>query len=573
MSNQEIEDYIAKIVKYRKEFQHIDAESLSMEVLKQLNQENHSDYLGQIYYNLGIIQYNKLDYVAAKSNYELSLTYFQRINKLLGVSANLTNIGLVFNRLSDYETALEYFKEALEITEKIDNQSAKAVNLNNIGLVFEFLKKFDLSLEYYYKAFDIDLKIDNKIGQARNLTNIASIYSQTSRYEKSLDNYQNAILIYKEIDDQYGIHLNYGNIASVYHNTLEFDKALEYYTLSLSYFEQINDIHKVARKYGQIGSLNRDINETEKALEFLLQSLSLSRSIQDQSMESEVLEELYLLHEKLKQFDLALKYLKESVAMKNTIHSEKSKNKALLFDQKRKLEEDEKARQLKLARFQEQEKILHDILPIQIADRILLQETFIADHFESASVLFMDLVGFTTLASIAPPKQLVYFLDAFFQKADKVVENYGLEKIKTIGDGYLAVANVTTQLEEHQKATALAALQLLETMKDYEVNIPTNLGDTNWIKDMNDIEIRIGIHTGEVVAGIIGKNKYTYDLWGDAVNIASRMESNSEPGRIHISESFSNSLSHYSEFNIIPRGTISIKGKGTMNTYWLERAV
>jgi class 3 adenylate cyclase len=88
---------------------------------------------------------------------------------------------------------------------------------------------------------------------------------------------------------------------------------------------------------------------------------------------------------------------------------------------------------------------------------------------------------------------------------------------------------------------------------------------------MNDIEIRIGIHTGEVVAGIIGKNKYTYDLWGDAVNIASRMESNSEAGRIHISEEFAKSIESFPEFSLIPRGEINIKGKGTMKTFWLEK--
>jgi class 3 adenylate cyclase len=130
---------------------------------------------------------------------------------------------------------------------------------------------------------------------------------------------------------------------------------------------------------------------------------------------------------------------------------------------------------------------------------------------------------------------------------------------------------VTTQLENHQKSTALAALQLLETMRDFTVKIPSGLGETDWIKDMNDLEIRIGIHTGEVVAGIIGKNKYTYDLWGDAVNVASRMESNSEAGRIQISDAFAKSIEQHKEFSIIPRGEISVKGKGSMKTYWLEK--
>jgi class 3 adenylate cyclase len=272
-----------------------------------------------------------------------------------------------------------------------------------------------------------------------------------------------------------------------------------------------------------------------------------------------------------RQFEDSLEYFEKFYAIKKENLSKESREKAQQFDHQRKIEEDEKARQLKLARFQEQEKLLHNILPVNIANRIIQQETFIADHFETASVLFMDLVGFTTLASIAPPKQLVYLLDVIFQKADEIVQNYGLEKIKTIGDGYLAVANVTSPLEYHQKATALASLQLLETMRDFVVNIPSDLGDTEWIKNMNDIEIRIGIHTGEVVAGIIGKNKYTYDLWGDAVNVASRMESNSEAGRIHISVQFAKSIESYPEFSLIPRGEISIKGKGTMNTFWLEK--
>ncbi|MBL8003579.1 MAG: adenylate/guanylate cyclase domain-containing protein, partial [Candidatus Kapabacteria bacterium] len=285
----------------------------------------------------------------------------------------------------------------------------------------------------------------------------------------------------------------------------------------------------------------------------------------------EVYEYLHRLRRNEKQFEEALEYHLKSIALEKEIQSIEAKKQAERFDSERKIAEREKQFAFEQGRLLERESILRNILPDSVTDRLVKGENPIADHFETASVLFMDLVGFTTLASIAPPKQLVYLLDAIFQKADEVVEQFGLEKIKTIGDGYLAVANITTPLENHQHLTALAALQLLETMKEFTVNIPSDLGDTNWIKDMNDIEIRIGIHTGEVVAGIIGKNKYTYDLWGDAVNVASRMESNSEAGRIHISDEFAKSIETYPEFTLIPRGEISIKGKGTMKTFWLEK--
>jgi class 3 adenylate cyclase len=241
------------------------------------------------------------------------------------------------------------------------------------------------------------------------------------------------------------------------------------------------------------------------------------------------------------------------------------------FDQQRKMEEEEKERQLKIARFQEQEKILHKILPVNIANRIINQETFIADHFTAVTVLFMDLVGFTPLSSIVPAKQLVFILDTIFSMADEVIDRYGLEKIKTIGDGYMAVGNVTKVNENHQKAAALASFELIQTMKEFSITIPSELGNTNWIKDVPEIQVRIGIHTGEVVAGVIGKNKFVFDLWGDAVNIASRMESNSQPWKIHVSNEFAKAIEKHSEFSLIPRGEISIKGKGTMNTFWLEK--
>jgi len=492
------------------------------------------------------------------------------------VLATVNNfLGIVYNRLSDYPKALEYFSKALQLFEEIGIKVGIGGNLVNIGLIYSSIKKYDTAFEYFSKALIILEEIGHKEFQANATSNIGLVYNNLSDYPKALEYYSKALQINEEIENKVGIASNLGNIGEVYLRLLDYPKALEYSTISLGINEEINNKFSMALNFGNIGivyaskeSLYYNVVIAE---EYLQKTLLISNEIGAKDFIRESYEQLHTLRLTEGRFEEALEYYKKSVEIEKEIQSEEAKNQALIFDQRRKLEEDEKARQLKLARFQEQEKILHNILPVKIADRILNQDTFIADHFESVSVMFMDIVGFTSLSSIAPPKQLVYLLDAIFQKADEVVENYGLEKIKTIGDGYLAVANVTSPLEHHQKPTAQAALQLLETMRDFVVNIPSDLGDTDWIKDMNDLEIRIGIHTGEVVAGIIGKNKYTYDLWGDAVNVASRMESNSEPGRIHISEEFAKSIESYTEFSLIPRGTINIKGKGTMNTFWLEK--
>ena len=616
MTPEEIKQAIEKLKNLWETSQYNDAKEFANELLEQQEIKEDAESLANVYNNLGLVYQSLSDFPKALEYYSKALHINEEIGNKSGIASTLGNIGIVYIKLSEYPKALEYCSKALPIHEEIGNKEGIARNLGNIGIVYSDLSDYPKTLEYYSKALLIDEEIGNKEGIGANLVNIGNIYSYLCDFGIALEYYGKAVVILEEIGHKYfqanalgnignvyfkfsdypkaleyiskaihinedignidGVARNLGNIGYVYNELSDYSKALEYYSKALHINEKIVNKHGVARNHGNIGEVYATKESTyydaKKAEENLQKSLLLAEEIGAKEIIKETYEQLHTLRLNEGIFEEALDYYKKSVEIEKEIQSEDAKNKAQKFDQRRKIEEDEKARQLKLARFQEQEKILHNILPVKIADRILKQETFIADHFHSVSVLFMDLVGFTSLASIAPPKQLVYLLDSIFTKADEVLEQFGLEKIKTIGDGYLAVANVTRPLEHHQKATAQVALQLLETMRDFTVNIPSDLGDTIWIKDMNDIEIRIGIHTGEVVAGIIGKNKYTYDLWGDAVNVASRMESNSEAGRIHISEQFAKSIEQHPEFNLIPRGEITIKGKGTMNTYWLEKA-
>ncbi len=575
MTPEEIQKAIEKLINLVNTSQNQEAKAFANELLKSKAIQEDSESLSNVYNILGNIYKNLSDYPKALEYYSKALHTNEEIGNKGGIGGNLVNIGLVYYYLSDYGKALEYYGKSLLILEEIGHKQFQANALGNIGNVYSNLSDYPKALEYYNKALLINEEIGNKNGIAFNYGNIGSVYLSLSDYPKALEYHSKALLIDEEIGNKGGIATNLGNIGSVYLSLSDYPKALEYHSKALHINEEIGNKVGIALHLGNIGIVYATKESTyydaKKAEEYLQKTLLISNEIGIKELMRESYVQLHKLRLTEGRFKEALVFYKKSVEIDKEIQSEEAKNQALIFDQRRKLEEDEKARQLKLARFQEQEKILHNILPVKIADRILNQDTFIADHFESVSVMFMDIVGFTSLSSIAPPKQLVFLLDAIFQKADEVVENYGLEKIKTIGDGYLAVANVTSPLAHHQKATAQAALQLLETMKDFVVNIPTDLGNTDWIKNMNDLEIRIGIHTGEVVAGIIGKNKYTYDLWGDAVNIASRMESNSEAGRIHISEQFAKSIESNPEFTLIPRGTISIKGKGTMNTFWLEK--
>jgi class 3 adenylate cyclase len=203
------------------------------------------------------------------------------------------------------------------------------------------------------------------------------------------------------------------------------------------------------------------------------------------------------------------------------------------------------------------ERLLLNVLPAPIADRLKHGESVIVDRFDAVSVLFADIVGFTTLSSRTSPELLVKLLNELFSMFDRLAEQHGLEKIKTIGDAYMVVAGIPQPVADHATAIAHMALDMQKAIADYAA------------REKTELSIRIGIHTGSVVAGVIGTKKFIYDLWGDTVNTASRMESTGLPGRIQVSEPTAQLLRE--QFDLDERGPIEVKGKGMMTTYLLVR--
>ncbi len=201
------------------------------------------------------------------------------------------------------------------------------------------------------------------------------------------------------------------------------------------------------------------------------------------------------------------------------------------------------------------ERLLLNVLPLPIADRLKAGETLIVDRFDAVSVMFADIVGFTTMSAKTSPEKLVTMLNSLFRSFDDLAERHGIEKIKTIGDAYMAVAGVPEPIADHAVAMAHMAVDMLEAVHGY--------ARANGI----ELDIRIGIHSGSVVAGVIGTKKFIYDLWGDTVNTASRMESHGVPGRVQVSEFTAKALGD--QFELEDRGTVDIKGKGQMHTYLL----
>ncbi|MEG4234561.1 adenylate/guanylate cyclase domain-containing protein [Microcoleus sp. Pol11C3] len=201
------------------------------------------------------------------------------------------------------------------------------------------------------------------------------------------------------------------------------------------------------------------------------------------------------------------------------------------------------------------EQLLLNILPAEIADRLMRTNESPAEHFEEATILFADIVGFTSISARIEPMQLVAGLNQIFSAFDQLTEKYGLEKIKTIGDAYMVVGGLPVSRPDHSEAIANMALDMQAYMQDVEIIFGESL------------QIRIGINTGPVIAGVIGIKKFIYDLWGDAVNVASRMESHGKPGYIQVTDA--TYLKLQNKYLLEPRGTIEVKGRGEMMTYWL----
>ena len=200
-------------------------------------------------------------------------------------------------------------------------------------------------------------------------------------------------------------------------------------------------------------------------------------------------------------------------------------------------------------------RLLLNILPEPIADRLRNGEALIADRHEDVSLLFADIVGFTGISSAMDATELVTTLNDVFSVFDGLVDASGLEKVKTIGDAYMIVGGMPVWQPDHLERMALLALRLADEMARNQAS--KRLG----------IQFRIGINCGPVVAGVIGTKKFIYDVWGDSVNVASRMESSGEAGRIQVTAAVEARLRH--RFELEPRGLIDVKGKGPMATYFL----
>ena len=288
--------------------------------------------------------------------------------------------------------------------------------------------------------------------------------------------------------------------------------------------------------------LGLTLDKTIHEVLYLLQSIDTKQKLQDETLE------------RIKAQDEALKQAAE--------------NAKLITEQNIILEEKVAARTLELAEkndilnveLQRSDELLLNILPYETAQELKTNGKAVARFYPEVSVMFTDFKGFTQIAEKLSPEQLVQEIDEFFTAFDLIIDKHGIEKIKTIGDAYMAAGGLPAANDTHALDLVNAAVDIVQYMNEQK-QIRTAAGRPIF-------DIRVGIHTGPVVAGIVGHKKFAYDIWGDAVNLASRMESSGEPGQINISQATYERIS--STYSCVFRGEIEAKNKGKVGMYFVD---
>ncbi len=594
--------------------------------------EQHKHLKGNAYGLIGLANRVKGDYVKALENYELSIKIEEEIGYKRGVSAALGNIGNVYVELGEYSKALEYHERSLKMSEEIGDKEIIANSIGNIGNIYYYQGDYPKALDYYQRSFKIIQENGDKRGIATALGNIGTVYNDQGDYPKALEYQERSLKIYQEFGDKRGIASALNSIGNIYDNQVDYPKALEYYQRSFKIFKEIGVKSGIASSILGIGIIYQVQGDYPKALEYCKKALIISQEIGALDREKGACKCLYDTYKAMGKGNEALVYLEKINVIDDSLNAAETSKKLQRMEfvkqvfadsmanvEKERLVEEthrEEVRQkdktrniafglgglvlllaggiysrLRYVRKSKaslqvekdrSENLLLNILPADIAAELKANGKAEARDFDLVSILFTDFKEFTQTSEKLTAQELVSEINTCFEAFDAICEKYEVEKIKTIGDSYMGAGGLPVPTDDSVKKTVLAALEMQAFI--------TKRKAENEAQNKPAFEMRVGIHTGPVVAGIVGVKKFQYDIWGDTVNTASRMESNGEVGKVNISQSTYEliknerslpaegetegglSLPAAGRFELESRGKIKAKGKGEIEMFFVHRS-
>ncbi|HTE27492.1 adenylate/guanylate cyclase domain-containing protein [Flavitalea sp.] len=549
--------------------------------------------------NIGMVYYMKGMYAETLPFWSESLEIFEKIGEDIGISNMLNNIGAIYLTQGADDKALEYMLKSLKLAEKAGDTLRIATALGNVGGIYHN-KEDPAAINYLLKAIPWLEGSRFKKEYIGVVGNIGEIYFVNYDYDKAFEYFRKALRAAENTPDA---AFAYNGIGKIYMKLGKYDLALENHNKALSIAEKEDDKLQIMRTLGGIADVYEKQNKTSLAIEYYSQARDLAQQMDDVKIElKDLYKDMSAAYQKQNDFANAYLYRTLYSDIKDTLWNLDTKKKLnqLQFDfelEKKEGEivlQDAKIKSEKAARMGVQiglgliliiafiiyrnylqkvkvnkvldkqkdqiEQLLLNILPKEVASELQTSGKSLPRHFEEVTVLFTDFKGFTSIADKLSPEDVVEELNECFMAFDNIMEKYDLEKIKTIGDSYMCAGNMPSPDPDHAYKMIKAAMEIQHFVEQHN--------STRQEKGLEAWEIRIGVHTGPVVAGVVGKKKYAYDIWGSTVNIASRMESNGTPGRVNISAYTHEIIKH--RFECSHRGKIYAKNLGELDMYYIE---
>ncbi|MEM6718284.1 MAG: adenylate/guanylate cyclase domain-containing protein [Bacteroidota bacterium] len=578
-------------------------------------QEIHDDKaIGDSYNQIATIYYYQGKPYKALTNFEKSASYFKKADFKKGLASATNNVGAIYYVLGNYSRALDHYKIAVQIHEELNNEAQVAGTTQNIGNIYSILNEFNEAKRYFDIAEKIYRKFDNEKALSLVLSSLGYIYLQEKNYTKALQNFEVSLdLAIKNKTAQTQAQVLY-NLGKLYEEQEDYKTAINYYNQSLEVATASKSNSSESSALIALGTISLKIGKKANAVTNCAKGLKLAEKINSVSSQEDACKCLYDAYKASNNPAKALLYNEQMYLLRDSLNLKQTSDKILNMEFEKEMILDsianvEKERILKLqhqeevakkekqrnifiiavcfaiiivlaifsrlnyvrkskARLQVEkdrsEHLLHNILPEEVADELKEKGYVDAQDFDTASVLFTDFKSFTETASHLTPQELVEEINIYFKSFDAIIEHYQIEKIKTIGDAYMAAGGLPKPDANAVKKTILAALDMQQFV--------TKRKQAHKLQNRPAFDMRVGIHVGPIVAGIVGVKKFQYDVWGDTVNIASRMESNGAIGKVNISSNTYALVKDDPDFIFEYRGKITAKGKGELEMYFVAYA-
>jgi len=542
---------------------HIDNERrlfFSEELIREAEALDSTDYLFQGFLEKG----NSL---RLKSDLSHALESYFQAAQIVGKESNSRQLGIVsiaiadvYSIMGNHQNAINYHQNAIRILREAKDSINIASALLNAGDVYINIDQLDSALIYTIEAESIFRNINYQLGEAYSLGNIGMIYAKLGSDVQAEKNMNMAIVLLQDLHEYYPIAVYLTYIADIYLEQGDHKIALNYATKSLELAQRYGLKKEVSDANLKLSEIYERSGDLEEAFKYFKNHITYKDSVNNIVSVQQMADQRTAFEVSRKQIEVdLLNQQKENqqiiviaVALAMVLIS------LLSFGLYRRYKFIRRTSRIILEEKNRSETLLLNILPKETAQELRESGKVQAKRFDSVTVLFTDFKGFTNYAEKLSPEKLVERVDFYFSKFDEIILRYGLEKIKTIGDAYMCAGGLPFATHDHALKMVSAALEIVEFVDDAKKSKAFDIS----------FDIRIGINTGPVVAGVVGTRKFAYDIWGDTVNSAARMESNSEPGRINISEKTYELIK--GEFECEYRGEIEVKNKGMMKMYFVK---